>query len=639
MALVENPAGSGLYVVDNSGDSLGGGFNKAILFDRTAPEGQKIRGDAKAEILFHVINNIPPGGDYISRIEWDAVGNKLVIYAINATTLQEYVLAEPVLPPIKGDTGPAGGVNKVNGRQGDVTLDKTDVGLSNVDNTSDASKPISTSTQAALNGKEPTLAAGTNTQYYRGDKTWATHDKASVGLGNVDNTADTAKPVSTATQTALNAKENTVTAGTSAQYYRGDKTWQTLNKSAVGLGNVDNTADIAKPVSTAQQSALDLKQNTSAKNVANGYAGLDATGLIPSTLLPSYVDDVLEFANLAAFPATGEAGKIYTAIDTARIYRWSGSVYTEISPSPGSTDSVPEGGVNLYYTQARADARAAAALAARTITAGTGLTGGGTLAADRSFAVTYGTAAGTACQGNDSRLSDTRTPTDNTVSTAKIQDGAVTSAKIADGTIATADIADGAITTAKILDGTIATADIADGAINSAKILDGTIATADIADGAINSAKILDGTIVDGDISASAAISKSKLASAVQTSLGLADSAVQPASLTSAIATAQQVAQNAQTGAYTLVASDANKAVEVTAATDTLITVPTNATVPFPIGTIIELTQCGAGGVIANSASGVTINTPAGWKTRTQWSTMILRKRGTDTWLLSGDIQ
>ena len=598
MALVENPAGSGLYVIDDD-SSLGGGFNKAILFDRTAPEGQKIRGDAKAEILFHVINNIPPGGDYISRIEWDAVGNKLVIYAINATTLQEYVLAEPVLPPIKGDTGPAGGVNKVNGRQGDVTLDKTDVGLSNVDNTSDASKPISTSTQAALNGKEPTLAAGTNTQYYRGDKTWATHDKASVGLGNVDNTADTAKPVSTATQTALNAKENTVTAGTSAQYYRGDKTWQTLNKSAVGLGNVDNTADTAKPVSTAQQSALDLKQNTSAKNVANGYAGLDATGLIPSTLLPSYVDDVLEFANLAAFPATGEAGKIYTAIDTARIYRWSGSVYTEISPSPGSTDSVPEGGVNLYYTQARADARAAAALAARNLTAGTGLTGGGTLAADRSFAVTYGTAAGTACQGNDSRLSDTRTPTDNTVSTAKIQDGAVTSAKIADG----------------------------------------TIATADIADGAINSAKILDGTIVDGDISASAAIAKSKLASAVQTSLGLADSAVQPASLTSAIATAQQVAQNAQTGAYTLVASDANKAVEVTAATDTLITVPTNATVPFPIGTIIELTQCGAGGVIANSASGVTINTPAGWKTRTQWSTMILRKRGTDTWLLSGDIQ
>lgn len=46
--------------------------------------------------------------------------------------------------------------------------------------------------------------------------------------------------------TALAGKEDTITAGTTAQYYRGDKTWQTLNKSAVGLGNVDNTSDATK---------------------------------------------------------------------------------------------------------------------------------------------------------------------------------------------------------------------------------------------------------------------------------------------------------------------------------------------------------------------------------------------------------
>ncbi|QFG09315.1 hypothetical protein SEA_DJUNGELSKOG_20 [Arthrobacter phage Djungelskog] len=49
-----------------------------------------------------------------------------------------------------------------------------------------------------------------------------------------------------------------IAAGTTAQYYRGDKTWQTLNASAVGLGSVNNTADSAKPVSTAQQTAIDL---------------------------------------------------------------------------------------------------------------------------------------------------------------------------------------------------------------------------------------------------------------------------------------------------------------------------------------------------------------------------------------------
>jgi len=86
--------------------------------------------------------------------------------------------------------------------------------------------------------------------------------KAQVGLGNADNTSDADKPISTATQTALNAKEPTITAGTTSQYYRGDKTFQTLDKAAVGLSNVDNTSDVNKPVSTAQATAIALKQDT-----------------------------------------------------------------------------------------------------------------------------------------------------------------------------------------------------------------------------------------------------------------------------------------------------------------------------------------------------------------------------------------
>ena len=60
-------------------------------------------------------------------------------------------------------------------------------------------------------------------------------------------------------QNALNTKEPTITAGTTSQYWRGDKSWQTLDKSAVGLGNVDNTSDLNKPISTATQTALDGK--------------------------------------------------------------------------------------------------------------------------------------------------------------------------------------------------------------------------------------------------------------------------------------------------------------------------------------------------------------------------------------------
>lgn len=81
-------------------------------------------------------------------------------------------------------------------------------------------------------------------------------------------------------------------------------------------------------------------------------------GTVPASQLPSYVDDVLEFANLAAFPATGETGKIYINIATNEQYRWSGSAYIKIVSSPGSSDAIPEGATNKYYTDARAALKA-----------------------------------------------------------------------------------------------------------------------------------------------------------------------------------------------------------------------------------------------------------------------------------------
>lgn len=70
---------------------------------------------------------------------------------------------------------------------------------------------------------------------------------------------------------------------------------------------------------------------TSQKGAASGVAELDSSGKVPSTQLPSYVDDVHEFNNRAAFPKTGETGKIYIAKDTNKTYRWSGSTYVEIA--------------------------------------------------------------------------------------------------------------------------------------------------------------------------------------------------------------------------------------------------------------------------------------------------------------------
>ena len=106
-----------------------------------------------------------------------------------------------------------------------------------------------------------------------------------------------------------------------------------------------------------KQAALGFTpENVANKGAASGYAPLDATSKISSTYLPSYVDDVLEYANLAALPVTGTAGLIYVTVDTNKTYRWSGSAYVEISASPGSTDAVTEGTTNLYFTNTRARA-------------------------------------------------------------------------------------------------------------------------------------------------------------------------------------------------------------------------------------------------------------------------------------------
>ena len=75
---------------------------------------------------------------------------------------------------------------------------------------------------------------------------------------------------------------------------------------------------------------------------------------VPSSQLPSYVDDVLEFDTREAFPATWEKGKIYIAINDDSQWRWTGTTYKKMVSSPWSTDAIPEGSQNLYFTPERA---------------------------------------------------------------------------------------------------------------------------------------------------------------------------------------------------------------------------------------------------------------------------------------------
>ena len=179
-------------------------------------------------------------------------------------------------------------------------------------------------------------------------------------------------------------------------------------------------ADSALQSGTAISNISGLQTALDGKQAAGSYATL-VGGIIPSGQLPSYVDDVLEFATLAAFPATGESGKIYVATGTNKTYRWSGSAYVEIASSPGSTDVVVEGSTNLYFTAARAVAALASTLASYATTASvsaaiSALVTGVSSVAGKTGAVTL--AKADVGLGNVDNTSDTAKPISTATQTA-----------------------------------------------------------------------------------------------------------------------------------------------------------------------------------------------------------------------------
>ena len=198
--------------------------------------------------------------------------------------------------------------------------------------------------------------------------------KTQVGLDNVDNTADSNKNVLSATKltTARNISvsggvtgsvnfdgsanvdivatiaPNSVELGvdTTGTYVAGvvAGTGLTVSGAAgegwsptVGLADT-GTAGTYTKVTTNAQGQVTSGTVLSASDVPSLDASKITSGTIDSARLPAYVDDVLEFADLASFPAVGETGKIYVDVSTNKTYRWSGSVYIYITS--GAVDSV-----------------------------------------------------------------------------------------------------------------------------------------------------------------------------------------------------------------------------------------------------------------------------------------------------------
>ena len=323
-------------------------------------------------------------------------------------------------------------------------ITKTQLGLENVDNTADLNKPVSTAQTAAINAaKSEALTAAANAKSEAlaaanaASQGLSAHTankenphgvtKAQLNLGNVDNTSDANKPVSTAQAAAISAAKTEVTNSINAvseslsahmtnkenphnvtldqlggqiaitgaattvtdsnltanrvlianasgkiavssevtttelEYINGvtDNIQTQLNakasneallghmantsnphsvtKSTIGLGNVENksSATIRSELTSSNvTAALGFTPiSTAVKGAKSGLAELDANGKVPTAQLPSYVDDVLEYSAKSSFPSTGETSKIYVSTDDNKTYRWSGSAYVEISAS------------------------------------------------------------------------------------------------------------------------------------------------------------------------------------------------------------------------------------------------------------------------------------------------------------------
>ena len=131
----------------------------------------------------------------------------------------------------------------------------------------------------------------------------------------------------------------------------------TLNQSTTGNAATSTKLQTARTISLTGNVTGSVSFDGSANasittaitglGVANGIATLDSSGQVPSAQLPSFVDDILEYANLASFPTTGETGKIYVETTGNTTYRWSGTAYVKITSGEVSSVAGKTGVVTL----------------------------------------------------------------------------------------------------------------------------------------------------------------------------------------------------------------------------------------------------------------------------------------------------
>lgn len=184
---------------------------------------------------------------------------------------------------------------------------------------------------------EPAFAAGTISQYLSGDKTWKTLDKSAVGLSAVDNTSDLNKPISTATQDALNLKANSVHTHTfnditNLSLFTGfDSRYYTKTEQTTLFAAKVHTHEISEI--NGLQTQLDLKVNYSLVGSANGIASLGSDGKIPQSQLPAIAitDTYVLTSEAAMLSSSAQVGDIVIRTDVNKTFILAASPATDIA--------------------------------------------------------------------------------------------------------------------------------------------------------------------------------------------------------------------------------------------------------------------------------------------------------------------
>jgi len=213
-------------------------------------------------------------------------------------TIESPTFTGTVTVPTLAVTGSASGITK------------THVGLANVDNTADADKPVSAAAQTALDAKLAVATAASTyapiaSPTFTGTVSGVT--KAHVGLANVDNTSDASKPVSTAQATAIaTAKSEAIADATSqvnALLTGAPAALNTLDELAAALGD---DANFASTVTTSLGTKAPLASPTFTGTVTVGAAGIVFSD---GTQTRAGVPSITTFATPFAIPGTLAAGE------------------------------------------------------------------------------------------------------------------------------------------------------------------------------------------------------------------------------------------------------------------------------------------------------------------------------------------